>query len=114
MQKKVINVNLGIAEDVKTLVKYFESQFNILEKEGNNLGTKLAEAIKSQRTFESHINQLNNDKKDALSTINRFKKMVKELGVDATSPEILKLESLINTIDEYAKLANSVGRIPQI
>jgi hypothetical protein len=40
--------------------------------------------------------------------------MVKELGVDATSPEISKLESLINTIDEYAKLANSVGRIPQI
>ena len=114
MQKKVIKVEFGIAEDVKTSIKYFESQFNIVEKEGNNLGTKLAEAIKAQRVFESHIDKLNNEKKQALSTINQFKKMAKELGVNANSPEISKLESLINNIDEYAKLANSVGRIPQI
>ena len=113
MESKAINVELGVADDIKTFIKYFEGQFKLVEKEGDQLGTKLGEAIKAQRLFESHIDKLNNEKKQALSSINDFKKMAKDLGINANSPEVSRLQNLINEIDEYAKLANSVGRIPQ-
>lgn len=114
MQKKVIHVQFSLLEDLRTFIKYFETEFNKVEKEGNELGKKLADAIKQQRLFESHIQKLTNEKKQAISSISQYEKAAKNIGLDANTPEIKKLQSLIDNIGEYEKLSNSVGKIPQL
>ena len=107
-------VQLALVDDIKEHIKYLNDVFGNIEKEGNKLGTALADAIRQRRNAEDYVQRALSYKKVANKTIEDFKKAAKELGVDSSSSQIQQLESAINEIDIYVKLFNSLGKIPQL
>ena len=111
---EVQKVELGLVDDIKEHIKYLKNIFDNIEKEGDALGTALADAIRQRRNVEDFVQRAASYKKVADKTIENFKKAAKDLGIDANSSEIRQLESAIDEIDVYVKLFNGLGKIPQL
>jgi hypothetical protein len=110
----VEKVELALVDDIKGHINYLKNIFDNIEKEGDALGTALADAIRQRRNVDDYVQRASSYKKVADKTIENFKKAAKELGVDANSAEIRQLESAIDEIDVYVKLFNGLGKIPQL
>ena len=111
---EVEKIELGLVDDIKEHIKYLKNIFDNIEKEGDALGTALADAIRQRRNVEDFVQRAASYKKVADKTIENFKKAAKDLGIDANSSEIRQLESAIDEIDVYVKLFNGLGKIPQL
>ena len=107
-------VELALVDDIKEHINYLKNIFDNIEKEGDALGTALADAIRQRRNVEDFVQRAASYKKVADKTIENFKKAAKDLGIDANSSEIRQLESAIDEIDVYVKLFNGLGKIPQL
>ena len=111
---EVQKVELALVDDIKEHINFLKNIFDNIEKEGNALGTALADAIRQRRNVEDYVQRAVSYKKVADKTIENFKKAAKDLGIDANSSEIRQLESAIDEVDVYVKLFNGLGKIPQL
>jgi len=107
-------VELGIVDDLRDGVKYINGIFGNIEKEGDKLGTALADAIRQYRNLGDFVQRAASYKKEAERLIQSYKKAAKDLGVSADSQDVKNLQKAINEIDSYVKFYNSIDKIPQV
>ena len=107
-------VNLALVDDLKDGVKYINNIFGNIEKEGDKLGTALADAIRQYRNLGDFVQRAVSYKKEAERIIQAYKKAAQDLGVNADSPDVKNLQKAINEIDSYIKFYNSIDKIPQV
>lgn len=107
-------VDLAIVDDLKDGVKYINGIFGNIEKEGDKLGTALADAIRQYRNLGDFVQRAASYKKEAERLIQSYKKAAQDLGISADSPDVKNLQKAINEIDSYVKFYNSIDKIPQV
>lgn len=107
-------VDLAIVDDLKDGVKYINGIFGNIEKEGDKLGTALADAIRQYRNLGDFVQRAASYKKEAERLIQAYKKAAQDLGVNADSQDVKNLQKAINEIDSYVKFYNSIDKIPQV
>ena len=106
-------VELALIDDVKALTKELDSIFSRMDKEGDELGRLLGDAIRKQSVLEA-LNDKNQDlAKNAIKVIQEVEKASKELGM----PNPTELDTLIKKYRdsaEYNSVVRGIGKIPQV
>ena len=104
-------VELALIDDVKSITKELDSILSSMDKEGDELGRLLGDAIRKQRVLESL-----NDKQQAASTkaikiTQEVEKASKELGVP-NPKELNDLMKKYRDAAEYNSIVRGIGKIP--
>ena len=106
-------VELALIDDVKALTKELDSVLSRMDKEGDELGRLLGDAIRKQRVLEGLNDKQQDLSKNAIKVIQDVEKASKELGV----PNPQELNALIKKYQdaaEYNSIVRGIGKIPQI
>jgi K+/H+ antiporter YhaU regulatory subunit KhtT len=106
-------VELALIDDVKALTKELDNILSTMDKEGDELGSLLGDAIRKQRLLETLNNKQQDVSKRAIKVIQEVEKASKELGV----PNPQELNALIKKYQdaaEYNSVVRGIGKIPQV
>ena len=106
-------VELALIDDVKVLTKELDNILSTMDKEGDELGSLLGDAIRKQRLLETLNNKQQDVSKRAIKVIQEVEKASKELGV----PNPQELNALIKKYQdaaEYNSVVRGIGKIPQV
>ena len=106
-------VELALIDDVKALTKELENILSAMDKEGDELGRLLGDAIKKQRVLEGLNDKQIDISRKAIKVIQDVEKASKELGVP-NPKELNVLIKKYRDAAEYNSIVMGIGKIPQI
>jgi K+/H+ antiporter YhaU regulatory subunit KhtT len=106
-------VELALIDDVKALTKELDSVLSRMDKEGDELGRLLGDAIRKQRVLEDLNDKQQDISKNAIKVIQEVEKASKELGVPNPN-ELNALMKKYRDAAEYNSVVRGIGKIPQV
>lgn len=112
---KNVKIELSSVSQIVADTKEINNRIATIEKQGAQLATMLADAIKAKRQLQDNVQGLVSMQSASKDDIDKFLKNAKELGIDASNQkEIKDLQALMPKIKEYGTWFNGIGTIPQI